>query len=547
MKTLLWIRYRYLLNGWQKFFMPEGKKGKRGIGKIIGLSLLLLYAFGAIVAGVTWFSVQMSVFVDIGLDWLYFSMAFLAGMAMTLLGSVYTTQNQLYNARDNELLLAMPVKMEHICLSRMVFLLAGAAGYMALITLPAFLVYWVRYGMTLPVFFGYLVLFLCMVLFCQTISCVLGWILHKILARIRSKAIGALLFMTVFMVVYFWVYSRVMAQFEDILGQMAAIGADLAELFSDLGGFFIWLGRGCMGNLPSLLILCGITAATAVLGYYFLIATYRSSLLASAPADKPVVKTAKASGMHSAVMAVCIKECRRFFTCSIYLMNMGLGVVLMLIGGIAGIVMRGQIMETLTEAGEFRDIALLVFFLMIFGFLISTAAITAPSISLEGKSLWIFGSLPVDGSTILHGKLLFHVLATVPVSVPVVLVLGIVYGIAPFVLILLLLYAALMPVLTGILGLLTGLRFPRFDWLNEAYPCKQSIAVMITMFGMMGISFASMGLFLLGAYLGSGLGTGTAVLIGTGLAVLLPLLLTGILYWVLRRWGGRRMEMLLQN
>lgn len=153
----------------------------------------------------------------------------------------------------------------------------------------------------------------------------------------------------------------------------------------------------------------------------------------------------------------------------------------------------------------------------------------------------------LDGWTLLTGKLLFHVLATVPVGVIMTLALGIAYGISPLTLLFLVLYAAAIPVLGGILGLLTGLLFPRFDWLNEAYPCKQSIGVMITMFGMMGMSFVSMGMFLLGLWMASGSGMGAAVTTGAALAAVLPVLLSGILFAVLKRWGKQKMEQLLQG
>lgn len=540
MKALLWIRFRYLLDGWRKVFAPSGSR-KKSVGKTLAFSLLLLYAFGVMIAGVTWFCLQMSVFVEMGLGWLYFSLAFLAGAAMTLIGNVYATQNQLYNARDNELLLAMPVKMEQICLSRMVFLLLGSAGYMLMITLPAFIVYWVRFGMTLPVLAGYLILFICMVLLCQSLSCVLGWLLHLLLSRIRSKALGSLLFMTVFMVVYFWVYAKIMTRFEDILGQMMALGGELAVLFTDLGGFFVWLGQGVMGSLSALLIILGITIPVSVLGYLFTIATFRSSLLIRKSADKSGSGRA-AQGVHSPAMAICLKECRRFFTCSIYLMNMGLGIVLTALLGIAGVVFRSQVTEYLAATGLPMDVFLPLGFLFSFGFLQSMNAVSAPSISLEGKSLWILGSLPVDGWTILSGKLLFHLLATVPVSVLAVLVLGIVYGISPAVLVCLVLYTAAIPVLSGILGLWFGMQFPRFDWMNEAYPCKQSLAVLFTMLSMMGISFLCGGLYLLILRLSSGMSTGTASLFGCLPAALLPMLLAGILFFLLKKYGGRKME-----
>ncbi len=545
MKALLWIRFRYLLDGWRKVFAPSGSR-KKSVGKTLAFSLLLLYAFGVMIVGVTWFCLQMSVFVEMGLGWLYFSLAFLAGAALTMIGNVYTTQNQLYNARDNEMLLAMPVKMEHICLSRMVFLLVGASAYMLVVTLPALVVYWVRFGMTLPVFFGYLVMFVCTVLLCQTVSCVLGWLLHLLLSKIRSKALGSLLFMIVFLILYFWVYAKIMTRFEDILGQMVQLGNDLAALFADLGGFFVWLGQGVMGSLSSLLIIVGITIPVVILGYLFMITTYRSSLLIRKSAEK-TVSVQKSSGIHSPAMAVCLKECRRFFTCSVYLTNMGLGVIMTALAGIAGVFFRSQLLERIEGIG-FPSAGLLPLVIMaMFGFLQSMTAITAPSISLEGKSLWIPASLPLDGWTILSGKLLFHLLATVPLSILVTLVLGIAYSLSPAVLVCLLLYAAAMPTLSGILGLWFGLHFPRFDWLNETYPCKQSMAVLFTMLVMMGVTFLSGGLYLLILQLTGGLFASTAVIPGTFLAVLPVPVLTGVLYFLLKKNGGRKMEELCRQ
>ena len=60
---------------------------------------------------------------------------------------------------------------------------------------------------------------------------------------------------------------------------------------------------------------------------------------------------------------------------------------------------------------------------------------TAPSISLEGKNLWIAQSMPVSGSQVLRAKLHLHLLLTFLPAIPLVAVLewltkpGLVYGI----------------------------------------------------------------------------------------------------------------------
>ena len=61
---------------------------------------------------------------------------------------------------------------------------------------------------------------------------------------------------------------------------------------------------------------------------------------------------------------------------------------------------------------------------LVSAFCISTSCISAPSVSLEGKSLWVIRSLPVSGRTVLRGKLRMHYMLLVPLSAVCVLALA---------------------------------------------------------------------------------------------------------------------------
>ena len=50
-------------------------------------------------------------------------MAGIMALALAVFGSVFMTQTQLYDAKDNELLLSMPIRPLHILMSRMAVLL----------------------------------------------------------------------------------------------------------------------------------------------------------------------------------------------------------------------------------------------------------------------------------------------------------------------------------------------------------------------------------------------------------------------------------------
>ena len=54
-----------------------------------------------------------------GLDWLYFTLFSLAGLVMGVFGSVFHTFSGLYQAKDNNQLLSLPIPVRAILLSRL--------------------------------------------------------------------------------------------------------------------------------------------------------------------------------------------------------------------------------------------------------------------------------------------------------------------------------------------------------------------------------------------------------------------------------------------
>ena len=107
----------------------------------------------------------------------------------------------------------------------------------------------------------------------------------------------------------------------------------------------------------------------------------------------------------------------------------------------------------------------------------------APSVSLEGKSIWLTQVLPVSGWQILRAKLRMHLLLTwIPAAV-LTLCLELLLRPAPV-------FAVLLPVTVGLfvlfmaaLGLAVNLKLPNLHWTNEMVPLKQGTAVMVALLG----------------------------------------------------------------
>ena len=109
--------------------------------------------------------------------------------------------------------------------------------------------------------------------------------------------------------------------------------------------------------------------------------------------------------------------------------------------------------------------------------------ITAPSVSLEGGTLWLLQSLPVTPQQVLRAKVELQLLLTLPAAwlcagcamaalrIPAGQGLPMLAVLAAFVW------------LTAQLGLALGLCLPNLHWVSEAAVVKRSAASMLAMFG----------------------------------------------------------------
>ena len=120
------------------------------------------------------------------------------------------------------------------------------------------------------------------------------------------------------------------------------------------------------------------------------------------------------------------------------------------------------------------------------GFCLCTCTITAPSISLEGRYLWILREAPMEESSLLWIKTGFQLMLSLPCTV----IAGVCIA-----------FAVELPlwqgaVLVGVMlifalghavfGMLMGLTFPKLDAVNDTVVVKQSMAVVLGMFVPMG-------------------------------------------------------------
>ncbi len=472
---------KQLLEVFSYLFMTNKRKTRR-TGKALA-GALALYGCLFVYLGVMIFLMARflcEALVPMGLTWFYFAIMALMALVLGVVGSVFNSYTTLYLAKDNDTLLAMPIPPRAVLLARLSGVYVSGLFFELLVMLPA-TVAWLMYGEPTPLgaVFALLIPFV-LSFFVLSLSCLLGLLVAAIAARIRRKNLVITILSIAFLALYFWGYSKLMRSLTDLMG---VIG-DVAERVKGPLFPLYHMGRAAEGEALSMLIFTGL-----VLGIFLVIFLALSrSFLTLATANRGVARRAYRRGrasQKSVGRALWMRELKRFAASPTYLLNCGLTVLMLPVIGVLALVFKEdvQAMLPLFEALVGREGEIPLILAAMLGMMMSTVYITAPSVSLEGKSLWVVQSLPVSPREVLYAKLLMHLAIGAPAAlVTVVCLLIAVEPPLPFVL-LIPLFVLLLSLLGALFGLFANLKFPNLHWTNETAPVKQSMSVFLTLFG----------------------------------------------------------------
>lgn len=443
-------------------------------------------------------------FAAAGMEWLYFTIMAMVAIVLGAFGSVFNTYSSLYLAKDNDLLLSMPIPVRTILLSRLLSVYLMGLLYSGVVLLPAMIVYWVTVSAAPAALAGGLLLFALVTIFVLTLSCALGWVVAKISLKLKHRSITVVLTSLLFLSAYYFVYFKAQSFLSELVTNAAYYGAQIRGKAYPL----YLIGRAGAGDGPAMAVVTAVVLVLFVLLFWLLSRSFLRIATASGSTVRRVYreKTAVQRGAGTALLA---RELRHFGGNPSYMLNCGLGILLLPLGG--------------------QGIALILCALVCL--LASMNLMAAPSVSLEGRTLWLVQSLPVRPWQVLRAKLQLQlVLTAVPALIAAVC--AAVAAARPVGETLLLLAVPLGYVLLlALFGLFAGLKLPNLTWTNEITPIKQGGSVMLALFG----GFVYAGLLPLAYFLGaSALGLSACL----GIYLGLTLALSAVLYVWLRRRGA---------
>jgi len=465
------------------------KKAATGLGAVAIIAFVGLYLSGF------YSFMLMEALAPVNMEALVFILMGMAALVGGLLFTTFAVKGVVFGGRDNDLLLSMPISSTLLMVSRVIAIYLENLLFSIFVLVPAGVIctfvsrdgtgqnmlFWVRLGIAT----------LALPLLDTALSVLLGALAAFLSAKVSRGALGQNIVMGLFLAAMFY-FSL------NLNGMLSSLAVNAAGVKSSLGWAspILWMGEGIMGDWRLLLAFAACCIVPFALVVFGLGKVYRQAVTAfqaRAARNNYKLSVQSAAGQKKALL---MKEARRFFGTPMYFWNAGLGLIMLLAAGIASLVMQDELLTAASMAGGGLVLPLAA---GVIGFCLCTCPISAPSISLEGKYLWILRESPVAESSLLWSKVGFQLLLTLPctviagVCISIALRLPLWQGAA------LLLATLLFAIGHAVFGMLMGLCFPKLDAVNETVVVKQSLSVFLAMFIPMAALGAAAGLYWLGS------------------------------------------------
>jgi len=464
-----------IINSWgiNKVLKSKSKGQKIKVGL---LGIVILYAFCTIAFTMFIMSYQLGgILKKLDALELLISSTILSTTIFSITMSTFKIPGYLFSFKDYDMLMSMPLKPSAILASKMIFIYLSNLMVTVIVGIPQLIVY----GMKTSGGILYYSFVAITTLFIPLIPIAIGAFFAYFLGRISTKfrstnailLIGSFLLLAIIMV-----DSTMVGQLNS---QYVQNSIPTVNIMNDILFWTKLYIEALKGN-NFLYLMAFVFSSLIIFGVFVVIFSKGFKSINSKLSEKYKASNYKMAKLKvsTVLKALYIKELKFYFSSYIYVVNTAFGVIMMTIFSL-GIAIFGKDAVSKVLEIPMTDAYISPIVTLIFVFCISFTFITAPSISLEGKSLWIIKSLPIKIENILWSKILLNMTFTVPALIinTIIVALAFKMNVATVMAIfsVSLLYCLLIPTI----GILINLYFPKLEWTTQMSVVKQSASVLL--------------------------------------------------------------------
>jgi len=463
-----------IINSWgiNKVLKSKAKSEKIKAG-LLGIVILYAFCMGAFTMFMM--SYQLGeVLEKLGSLELLISSSILSTTLFSIAMSTFKIPGYLFSFKDYDMLMSMPLKPSSILASKMIFIYLSNFMITVIVGIPPLIIYGMKTSSGL-LYYSFVAI---TTLFIPLIPIVIGAFFAYYLGRISTKfrstntilLIGSfLLFIGIF------VGSTMAGQLNS---QNIQNSIPTVNIMNDI---LFWTKFYIEAEGNNILYLLAFVLVSLVFsGVFVVIFSKGFKSINSKLSEKFKASNYKMTRLKvsTVLKALYIKELRFYLSSYIYVVNSAFGVIMMFVFSL-GIAIFGK--DTVSKVLEIpmADAYISPIVTLVFIFSISFTFITAPSISLEGKSLWIIKSLPIKIANILWSKILLNMTFTVPTLIINTIIVAVAFKMNVITTIAIFSVSIFYCLLAPILGILINLYFPKLEWTTQISVVKQSASVLL--------------------------------------------------------------------
>ena len=473
---------KQMMESWKQLFYDPKKGRMRSTKSKIRYGLL--FAFLGVYLFVVFYHLSKElceITFSSGLSWFFYMLLAILAITYGLIASIFSGYSSLYLPKDNDILIPLPIKEKDLILSRLMNIYLLGLFYESIVYLPAILAGQITGGFDLKALIFSILMLIVTSFFILAMSALLGYLVAMISVKIQSKAMVIVVISLAFIGLYFYLYSKILSGLSNL--ELFVQGASVTV--HDKIFLLYHLGQAHIGNLKSMLIMIVLTGILTVISYQLVVLSF-SKAIRQGKGEKKRVYKAENNISRSVDLALLRKEFMRFTKSASYMLNCSLGTIILPILGIYLLVKPdslSMISVLMIDHYEFFPAAVCGILCMVG----SMNDITAPSISLEGKSIWILQSMPVHPWRVLKAKMKLHLYLSLIPALFAGIVLCVRLDLSLFTALPVLGLMSIFIVFSALSGLALGLKFANLNYTNETSVIKQGLAPTIAILGDMGI------------------------------------------------------------
>lgn len=468
-KTQLSLRIASLL--------PRKGNNKVGFSKFLGVFIVILYVFaaaGVIVGFLLNFLAKALLKSDMG--WSFYVIVGLIYILIGLVGSIFSSKSFMFDSKDNELLLSMPLTPRAILACRVAVLFMMNFMFSLIVSIPCLYVCSKYREINAVFLIRYFIAWLLLVFLSVTLTCVFGLIIGYLSSKVRRKYIATTI-ITLLILAGMYVLGTNFSKYGSwIMKNAENIGETVKKVIPPI----YYFGQVCFYGKMSMILFQALWCIIPFLLTFFALSAVYFKILTT----NKGVKTHKYKDKHlfalPAVLTLTKKELKRIFTITVYLINSSLGIFMHIIIIITILTNPLGVLNLILSIDAVRS-ALPVVIVYMLCFSVATNCTTSCSISIEGENIWILKSLPISAGKVMISKILANMIVSCPTLIALQITVCNSFTLKRNEIIYIIAIPILAQMLTAMIGLFCNLLLPKMHWTNPNEPVKQSAAVLINM------------------------------------------------------------------